>query len=115
MLATISPILPVWGWLIISVLFYGIGEYISKTWANSPSSIEVLGVITANALSAFFWLPALFADNKLAVIGMAWLVLAALSTITIGILFFKEQLSFVQWIAVGMAIVAFVLLVTDHY
>ncbi len=110
MLSSIATLLPPVGWLLISIVFYAFGEFISKTWANSPSTIEVTAVMALSALSALFWLPALFAENKLADIGVAWLVLATITTIFIGVVIFKEQLSPLQWTGAGLAIVAFLLL-----
>lgn len=106
--------LPPLGWLLISVIFYGIGEYISKTWANSPSSIEVIAVVSASALSAFFWLPALFSENKLAEMGTAWLILATISTVVIGVFVFGERLTPMQWAGAVLALVAFLLLTSTH-
>lgn len=110
MLASLSLLLPAWGWLAVSVAFYTAGEYISKTWANSPTTLEVLCVVAASALSALFWLPALFSHNHLAVMGVSWLLLATASTVIVGVPMFGEKLTALQWGGVVLAVVAFVLL-----
>ena len=110
MLSQIALLLPAWGWLIISVSFYAVGEFVSKTWANSPSATEVALVVIANGLSALFWLPALFSQNKLVDVGISWLVLAAVATLIIGIGFFGERLSVAEWSGVGLALLAFILM-----
>lgn len=114
MLFELAALLPSWVWLCISVLLYSGGEFISKTWANSPSTGEVVAILVLNGLSTFFWLPAILSENKLAEIGTAWLVLAAAAPICIGVLLFKEELSMIQWIGAGLAIVAFLLLTSNH-
>ena len=110
MLSSVASALPPVVWLLISIAFYCVGEFVSKTWANSPSTIEVIAVVGASAISAFFWLPALFAENKLADMGTAWLVLASVGTVFIGVVIFKETLSPLQWVGAGLALVAFFLL-----
>lgn len=110
MLAEISALLPAWGWLSFSVAFYAVGEYISKTWANSPTTTEVLCVMAASAISALLWLPALFSHNHLASMGTSWLVLATATTVILGVLVFGERLSAIQWTGVIFAIAAFILL-----
>lgn len=110
MLSEIAASLPPWGWLSLSVAFYAVGEYISKTWANSPTTLEVICVMAASALSALLWLPALFSENRLALMGTSWLVLATATTVILGVVVFGERLSAVQWGGVIFAIVAFILL-----
>ena len=110
MIQSIAPLLPVWAWLLISILFYAVGEYISKTWANSPSTSELWAVIAASAMSAFFWLPALFTKNHLAIVGTTWIVLATITTIILGVVFFGEKLSALQWMGVALALTSLVIL-----
>ena len=114
MLSSVASLLPAPVWILISVGFYSIAEYVSKTWANSPTSIEVAIVLCANALSGLFWLPALFSENRLADMGTAWLVLAALATLILGLGVFKEHLTSLQWVGVLLALVAFLLLTSNH-
>jgi multidrug transporter EmrE-like cation transporter len=114
MLASIAFLLPAWGWLSISVVFYAVGEYISKTWANSPTTLEVVCVVAASALSALFWLPALFSHNHLAIMGVSWLLLATASTVLIGVVVFGEKLTVLQWGGIALAVAAFVLLTATY-
>jgi multidrug transporter EmrE-like cation transporter len=114
MLASVSSFLPPVAWLLISVGFYAGGEFVSKTWANSPSGGEVAAILAFNGLSTLFWLPAIFSENKLAEMGTAWLVLGAAAPICIGVFLFKEQLSGLQWTGIGFAFVAFLLLTQTH-
>ena len=110
MIQSLAPLLPVWAWLLISIGFYAIGEYISKTWANSPSHSEMWAVIAASAMSALFWLPALFTKNHLAIVGTSWIILATIVTLLLGVVFFGEKLSALQWGGVILALVSLIIL-----
>jgi multidrug transporter EmrE-like cation transporter len=61
-------------------------------------------------LATTLWLPALYHRNQLAVIGMMWVLLGAVVTLSIGLFVFKEVLTWTQWIGIACAIVALVLL-----
>lgn len=110
MLAAIAGLLPVFAWILISVLFNAFGEFASKTWANSPTWWELALVVGAYALSGLFWLPALYLHNNLALLGTLWFVVAIVLTVLIGTLFFHEQLTITQWFGIGFALVAILLL-----
>ncbi len=114
MIQTIAPLLPVWGWLLLSIFFYAIGEFISKTWANSPSHGEMWVVIAASAFSALLWLPALFTKNHLAIVGTSWIILATAVTILLGVVFFGEKLTLIQWFGVTLAFISLLILTWNH-
>jgi multidrug transporter EmrE-like cation transporter len=101
---------PAAGWLILSALFFAAGEYLSKVWANAPTGRGAALVVAAYAVGALAWLPALLHKNELAVMGTAWLLLATVATVVIGLFVFGENLSRVQWTGIGLAAIALFLL-----
>ena len=103
-------IVPALVWLLTSSVFFAVGEYLSKHWAYHPSLRGVLVVVAAYATSTILWLPALLHRNQLAVMGTAWLVLATIATVIIGLVVFHETLILRQWIGIGAAIGALILL-----
>jgi len=103
-------IIPAYGWLILSALFFAAGEFLSKKWGMAPSLSATVLVVIAYALGTLTWLPALLHKNQLAVMGTIWLVLATVATVTIGTVVYHEPLSARQWVGVVLSLTAFVLL-----
>lgn len=97
-------------WLLTSAIFFAVGELFSKTWANSPSLIEVILLLLAYSASSLLWLPALFQKNQLASTGVAWLILGTLATTLLGILLFHEKINLLHGIGIFLALIAMVLL-----
>ena len=109
MLAQLLKI-PAVGWLILSALFFAGGEYLSKVWANGPTVKATVFVVIMYALGTLAWLPALLHRNELAIMGTAWLLLATVATVSIGVFVFGESLSGAHWTGIGLALVALFLL-----
>lgn len=97
-------------WLLLSAVFHAGGEYFSKKWSLEPGVLVTLVAVLFYTLSSALWLPALLNKQQLAVTGMAWLALAMTSTVIIGVVIFREPVSVVQWIGIGLAAVAVILL-----
>lgn len=102
--------IPAFGWLILSALFFALGEYQSKLWAQSPGIRGVILVVVAYAFGTVTWLPALLHKNELAVMGTAWLLLATVATVIIGIFVFGESVNKSQLVGLGLATGALFLL-----
>lgn len=101
---------PSFGWLLLSALFFGWGEYLSKKWALEPTLRGWIAVVVIDAIGVMVWLPALYNRNQLSSIGVAWVVLGGITTMGIGLLIFKESLTVIQWIGIFFAFVALILL-----
>lgn len=97
-------------WLLLSALFFGCGEYLSKQWALAPSLRMGAAVVLVDAIGVLLWLPALYNRNLLSVVGVLWALLGAVITVSIGLFIFKESLTWVQWIGIVCAFVALALL-----
>ena len=97
-------------WLIISALFFAVGEFLSKKFALSPRFIYVALILVAYILGTLAWLPAILQKNSLSIVGTMWSVLSLLATVSIGILIFKEKLSVMGIIGIIMAVIAIIFL-----
>ncbi len=96
--------------LILSGLFQGGGEYVSKLWGFNPSTKLAVFAVGLYAISSAVWLPALLYRNQLSTIGIAWDVIAISSTLLLGLFVFHETLSPTQWLGLFLGIVAVYLL-----
>ena len=99
-------LIPAIGWLLLSGFLNGVGEYLSKQWGNAPSWKLVALVALAYAASSILWLPALLHKNQLSTMGVAWVLIALVSTLFLGLFVFHEQLTPSQWFGLGLAAVA---------
>ena len=97
-------------WLIISALFFAVGEFLSKKFALGPKLVYVILILAVYSLGTLAWLPAILQKNSLSVVGTMWSVLSLLTTILIGVLIFKENLSTLGIIGIILAIIAIVFL-----
>ena len=97
-------------WLIISVVFFGLGEYFSKYWAMHPDFWRAFWAFLAYILGTFTWLPILLHKNHLSTMGTAWLALGVVATVSIGLFVFHERISFLQWLGIVLALIALGLL-----
>lgn len=97
-------------WLSLSAVFFAIGEYWSKKFANEQRASYIGVILAAYLLTSIFWLPALVQKNHLAVVGTVWSVITLMVTILMGVVVFGERLSGPQWLGVGLATMSIVLL-----
>lgn len=97
-------------WLVISALFFAIGEFLSKKFAFNPKFFYVIMIVIIYSFSTLAWLPAILQKNSLSITGTIWSVLSLLVTILIGVLIFGERLSIIGIIGIIMAVIAIVLL-----
>lgn len=97
-------------WIIIAMIFYTIGEYYSKKYANT--SLKSFGVIAliGYLVNAFCFLPALSKMNSLTVLGTIWNVLYVIITLVIGLVIFRETITTTQMIGVGLGFISIILL-----
>ncbi len=97
-------------WLIVSALFFAVGEFLSKKFALDPKFFYVLLVILAYTLGTLAWLPAILQKNSLSIAGTIWSVLSLLATVSIGVLIFGEKLSAAGVAGIVAALAAIILL-----
>jgi multidrug transporter EmrE-like cation transporter len=97
-------------WLVISALFFAVGEFLSKKFALGPKLFWVVLILCAYILGTLAWLPAILQKNSLSIVGTIWSVLSLLATVSIGVLVFGEKLSTLGIIGIITAFAAIVLL-----
>ncbi|MFA5021925.1 MAG: hypothetical protein WC508_02525 [Patescibacteria group bacterium] len=97
-------------WLIISAIFFAVGEFLSKKFALNPSLTYVVCIVVVYAFGTLAWLPAILQRNQLSTVGVMWSVLSLLTTVLIGTIIFSEKLSLVGLLGIIFAFIAVILL-----
>lgn len=97
-------------WLLLSVAFFGIGEYLSKKFAISPSINLILCIVPMYALGSLAWLPAIHRGKILSTVGTMWNLLSMVITLIVGLIIFKETLTTTQFIGLAFAFIAIILM-----
>ncbi len=97
-------------WLIISGIFFAIGEFLSKKFSITPSWPYVALIIFIYALGTLSWLPAILQKNQLSITGTIWSVIGLLMTIFIGVIIFGEKLNALSIAGIIFAIISIILL-----
>ncbi|OGZ68384.1 MAG: hypothetical protein A3D44_01805 [Candidatus Staskawiczbacteria bacterium RIFCSPHIGHO2_02_FULL_42_22] len=97
-------------WLLISGVFFALGEFLSKKFALDPSIKYVIYILVIYSLGVLAWLPAILQRNQLSVVGTLWSIISLLTTVIIGTLLFKEKLNIFGYIGVTTACVSIILL-----
>ena len=101
---------PFWIWIIISAIFFALGEFVSKEFALNPGWTLFLLFLVVDIISATAWIPAIFEKSQLSITGVIWSVVALIVTVVIGILIFNEKLTMTQTIGLAFGFVAVILL-----
>jgi multidrug transporter EmrE-like cation transporter len=97
-------------WLVLSAVFFAIGEFLSKKFALSPKFPTIIYILLAYSAGVLAWLPAILQKNQLSVVGTLWAVLSLLTTILIGLIIFNEKLNLTGVIGIFFAFIAVILL-----
>jgi multidrug transporter EmrE-like cation transporter len=96
--------------LLVSMIFYGYGEYLSKKFALKPDPGIVTMLLISYSLGILAWLCALIQKNQLAIVGTLWATLSILTTICIGLFIFNEKINTIGVAGIVTGGVAIVLL-----
>ena len=110
----IPSALPTFVWLLISAIFFAVGEYLSKKFAIQPGWKNLIMVCSAYLLGTLAWLPAIMKTNQLASTGTAWLLLSLMATLAIGLGIFHEKVNSYQVAGIVLAVIALILLNHQH-
>ena len=97
-------------WILIAMVFYAIGEYSSKEYANT--SLYRYGVVAMSGymLNALCFLPALSKMNSLTILGTLWNLGYVIVTLFIGLVLFREAITTTQMVGLVMGVISIVLL-----
>ena len=97
-------------WILVSSVFYALGEYFSKRYALEPRIHFVLLVVASYSIGVLLWLPAIRQRNHLIIASTIWSVIALGMTMLIGALVFGERLTPVNYVGLVCGALAVVLL-----
>ncbi len=98
-------------WLLISILFFALGEFLSKEFAlNTSKLIYILYIFIAYSFGILTWLAAIVQKNQLSIIGAMWSVLSLVATVLIGVLIFSEKLNILSITGIILGIISVALL-----
>lgn len=103
-------LIPVWGWLLLTVVFTVLGEYLSKEFALQPNFWLAVVTIASYTVGALAWLPVLLLRNRLAEMGAMYLLLVLVGTILVGLVFFREAVNIYEGVGLVLAVVSVILL-----
>jgi len=102
-----------WIWFAICGVTFAIGEYVSKRWAITSNNWLLVVMVMSYAGGSLAWAPIIKNKTELARMGMIWMIVASICTIGLGVLVFREKLAVWQWLGVGLAIIAMVLIARE--
>lgn len=97
-------------WLLLSVSFFAVGEYLSKKFALHPTATLVFCILPTYSLGSLAWLPAIYRGQVLSTVGTIWNLLSLVATLVVGLYFFHETLTTTQTIGVCLAFISIILL-----
>ena len=97
-------------WILISSVFFALGEFLSKKFALNPSLPYVFLVVMTYAVGTLTWLPAILQKNQLSIVGTIWSVISLMSTVLIGAVIFGEKINATGIAGIFVAIIAIILL-----
>ena len=97
-------------WLLLSVLFFGFGEYLSGRFITGPSWWLALMIMAVYALGSAAWLPAIALGKSISVTGTCWNVLSMVVTLVVGLAIFQETPTILKMVGIFLALVAVVLM-----
>lgn len=99
-----------WGWLLLSSVLFAAGEFLSKTFISNPKVSTLLWCMLLYNLGTAPWFFALFYKNELSTTGVIWTLTGVLTTVGIGLVVFKEPITFMTIAGITLAISSLVLL-----
>ena len=101
--------LPVMVLILMSASAVVFGDYLAKSWSVSQRGWLFLGAFIAYGLSSIFYVPTLLRES-LVITSLLWVVISTLGFLLIGLVLFREHLTFGQWVGVVFGVVALVIL-----
>jgi hypothetical protein len=98
--------------IILTTIFYSLGAYFSKLYANSKIfNLELaLCVILSYCLVSFTWLYIMRMKNQLAIMGVLFATICGLTELIIGIYIFGEPLTIYSKIGIFFGFISIIFL-----
>jgi drug/metabolite transporter (DMT)-like permease len=95
-------------WLLCSLAFYTVAEYVSKLFSNAPGICWkwIWWAWGAYSINVFFWLASLKSKNELAILSTIYSLAYIISSVFLGYVMFGELITTRQWIGIVLSIIA---------
>ena len=90
----------------IAMVFYFIGEILSKYYANTSYLKWAVLAVLSDLIVYILWLPALQQKNSIALLGTMWTVCFAVISIFVGLIVFREHINGYNYVGLGLALTA---------
>lgn len=101
--------------LLLSVslapVFYAAGDYYSKYWAADHGFVNAAKAVTAYALSSLGWLGIMYTTKDIFVPSVLWQLMCLVVAVLLGLWWFKEEPTRIQWVGIALAVPAVSLIV----
>lgn len=99
-----------WHLIFFSMLFYALGEYMSKLYGNKQKPSYAVWAILGYMVPSCMFLPIIVRWNNLAALGTVWNVCYLFITLFIAFVCFHEHVSATQVVGIGFGIISIILL-----
>lgn len=97
-------------YVVLAMVFYTLGEWSSKLYANTHRAGYVVLGMLGYGLNALLFFPALKHWNSLSMLGTIWNTLYAVITLVLALGVFHEAITIRQMVGLAFALVAIILL-----
>jgi multidrug transporter EmrE-like cation transporter len=97
-------------WVLTAMVFYAIGEYSSKEYANTSSVKFGVYAMIGYMINALCFLPAISKMNSLVVLGTIWNLGYVFITLFLGLVIFKETLTMIHAVGLVLGVISIILL-----
>jgi drug/metabolite transporter (DMT)-like permease len=92
------------------MLFYTVGEILSKKYANTGSLKFGFWAVFSYCFVLVLWLRTLRLKNTLTVLSTIWDIFYVIAAIFVGVILFKEHLNAYNYVGLVFAMIALILL-----
>jgi multidrug transporter EmrE-like cation transporter len=100
----------VWSILLLAMIFYGVGEYCCKCFANNGRYTNMVVALIFYSFNTLLFLSCLSKFNSLTILGTIWNLGYLLITLALGLFVFGEAITMKQEIGIIFGAIAVVLL-----
>ena len=96
--------------LLLLILFELVADVLSKEWSLHGNWIRWTGAILGYIIANVFWLFALKGGSGLAKGAVIFSIASAIIAVLLGVILYKESLTTIQLIGIGIGIISLVLI-----
>lgn len=104
-----TSLLVVWNLTVVSSGFFILCDSLSANWAKVGSRLSLVIVLVLSP-TAYLLFGLLASRVNLAIAGSLVNLMIMIGAVLVGIFYFKEQVTLLQWIGIGLGIIAILIL-----